>query len=182
MMNSNKNDKNVTGIGSREVTEKYKERVIEIAKLLDAAGYTLRSGGADGCDTLFEENMSRKKIYLPWKNFNKNKSRRYMITPEAIALASEVHPAFQYLSQGAQKLHARNCYQVLGYKLNHPSEMVVCYTKDGCNSEASSTKRTGGTRTAIVIADRNNIPVYNLKNDADYEAVKERLNEEIKKV
>lgn len=174
--------KNVTGVGSREITEKYKNRIIEIAKLLDKAGYTLRSGGAEGSDTLFEENMSKKKIYLPWKNFNGNNSKRYMITKEALELASEIHPAFQYLSQGAQKLHARNCYQVLGYKLNHPSEMVVCYTKDGCNSEASSTKHTGGTRTAIVLADRNNIPIYNLKNDADYETIKTKLNDEIKKV
>jgi hypothetical protein len=39
---------------------------------------------------------------------------------------------------------------------------VVCYTADGCESEATRNSDTGGTATAIVLADRAGAPVFNL--------------------
>ena len=177
-------DKFVTGVGSRDVDDVGKARVIEIAKLLHEAGYILRSGGADGCDTLFEKNMPNKKneIYLPWKGFNDNKSPLFDISKEAVKMAATVHPKYYSLSLGPQKLHARNTYQVLGKKLDHPSDLLVCWTPDGCRSEKSSSIETGGTRTAIVLADRNNVPIYNLYHRKDFETVKDLLEKEIGKV
>lgn len=169
----------VTGVGSRNVSNEGALRVAEIAKLLNEAGYTLRSGGAEGCDMIFEENMSKKEIYLPWKGFNGNDSKLYGITDGAMEIASTVHPKFENLSEGAQKLHARNVYQVLGKKMDRPSDLLVCWTGDGSKSEKTSTSRTGGTRTAIVLADRNNVPVYNLFNEHDYVNVKNLLKKEI---
>lgn len=84
-------------------------------------------------------------------------------------LASRFHPNFGRLSQGAQKLMARNGYQVLGYDLASPSEFVVCWTPDGCTSRATRTPDTGGTGQAIAIAEAHGVPVLNLAND-DWES------------
>ena len=172
----------VTGVGSRNVDAVGTERVLEIAELLDKTHYLLRSGGADGCDTLFESRMGTKKIFLPWKNFNHHPSPYYEISKKALAYAKTVHPYWYNLKDSVRKLHARNTYQVLGYELNRPSDILVCWTPDGCNSEKTATSKTGGTRTAIVLADRNHIPIYNLKNDKDYYAVKELLLKELEEV
>ena len=80
-----------------------------------------------------------------------------------MALAQTVHPAWDRLKEAAQKLHARNCYQTLGKTLDAPSAFVLCWTSDGCETEKERTRDTGGTGTAIVLAHRRGIPVFNLK-------------------
>ena len=121
-------------------------------------GYILRSGGADGSDNAFEIGCDRangkKEIYLPWKNFNGNKSNLIFDDDiEAINIAKKYHPAYNGLSQGAKRLIARNGYQVLGKDLKTPSKYIICYT-DG----------TGGTSQALRIAEdiQINIPIFNL--------------------
>lgn len=61
----------------------------------------------------------------------------YVPSRDALILASAVHPVWIKLSWGAQKLHARNCQQVLGADLNDPVDVLVCWTPNG--------KETGGT-------------------------------------
>ena len=121
-------------------------------------GYILRSGGANGSDNAFEIGCDRvngkKEIYLPWKNFNGNKSNLIFDDDiEAINIAKKYHPAYNGLSQGAKRLIARNGYQVLGKDLKTPSKYIICYT-DG----------TGGTSQALRIAEdiQINIPIFNL--------------------
>ena len=169
----------VTGIGSREIDADGIARVIEIAKMMDEKGFVLRSGGAPGTDSIFEASMKEKEIYLPWYKFNNNKSVLCQLKPGCFAIAETVHPAWDYLSPGAQKLHARNVYQVLGYDLNTLSSVCVCWTSDGVKTEKESSKETGGSRTAIVLADRYHIPVFNLKLDADYEELKKILSSDV---
>jgi hypothetical protein len=74
-----------------------------------------------------------------------------------------VHPAWDILSQGAQKLHARNVHQILGPDLSRPTpvEFVLCWTPDA--------QVVGGTATAIRLAQDRNIPVYNLADEDDYD-------------
>ncbi len=110
----------------------------------------------------------RKEIYIPWNGFsNKNfhmkgvyclhenpDDESYEAIIKATQIVKRIHPAPKNLSLGAWKLHTRNCFQVLGKDLNTPSEFVICWTKNG--------DAVGGTRTAIVLARENNIPVYNL--------------------
>jgi hypothetical protein len=67
-----------------------------------------------------------------------------------------VHPYWDNLTQGGKKLHTRNACQVLGADLKTHVDFVICWTPDG--------KPSGGTRTAIIIAEQNGIPVYNLKS------------------
>jgi len=178
-----------TGIGSRETPADILELMKSIAYMLYFQGWSLRSGGAEGADTAFEygHRLARwahkidyfagppyapndLEVYLPWRNFLKNRivdktsllnwdfgflsDFSNDIEEKANEIVNEIHPAPHMLTQGARKLHMRNCYQVLGRDLSTPSSFVVCWTKDG--------KDIGGTRTAIVLARKYNIPVCNL--------------------
>lgn len=154
-----------TGIGSRETPKDILKTMTQLAKDLDAIGYTLRSGGADGADDYFERGATRKEIYLPWKMFNGNPSPLFKVSQEAMALASEHHPAWDKLKDPVRKLMARNATQVLGLELDTPSDFVVCWTPDGCESHLTRTAATGGTGLAISIASKMGISIYNLEND-----------------
>lgn len=152
-----------TGVGSRETPQEVMFTISELARDLRLFGYVLRSGGAQGADTAFAEGAgSESHIYTPWRGFVSGKAQLAAPTIDAYRLAATVHPAWSRLSGGARALHARNCHQVLGDDLKTPSDFLICWTADGCTSERTRTKNTGGTATAIVLADRNGIPVFNL--------------------
>ena len=150
-----------------------------IACRLAAKCITLRSGGADGADNAFEEGavaaLGHFQIFLPWNKFNDRPANRpgYIslndvgkpIVDQCMKLAADIHPAWGRLSFGAKKLHARNTLQVLGLDLKTPSRFVVCWTPFG--------EDTGGTRTAIVLARRHEIPIFNLCKDGDLGLLKQ---------
>lgn len=164
-----------TGVGSRETPKDICEQMSGIGYSLAMAAWTLRSGAADGADSAFEAGCDkingRKEIYLPWKNFNHHKSTCWTITDEAYEMAKAVHPAWYRMTQGGQSCHARNCYQILGFDLKTPSSILFCWTPNG--------KEEGGTRTAIIIAKQNNIPVINLA-DPNWIVISNRVMEEIR--
>lgn len=150
-----------SGVGSRkalgniDVEVAIKKAAIRLADL----GFILRSGGAVGPDTWFEEatiGTSMEKdmeIYLPKKEMFGHPSPLYTVCDDAMRLASTIHRRWDDSNDLIRKLHARNCYQVLGQDLKTPSDFVVCYTPGG--------RPIGGTRTAIKLAEQNDIPVFN---------------------
>lgn len=144
------------GIGSRKTPSELKPLINQISFFLEKRGYILRSGGADGADSFFEENIKNKEIFLPCENFNGNASMLYNITKEAYDLARRFHPNWHGLNPFAKKLIARNGYQVLGKNLKTPAYFIVCWTENG--------EIKGGTGQALRIADYYNIPVCNLFN------------------
>lgn len=160
-----------TGIGSRETPQDIQLTMTKIASYLGKRGYTLRSGGAEGADLAFEKgclyNMP-KEIFIPWKGFNGSKATFLEITKPALEMAAKYHPAWPKLKPSVQNIMARNCYQMLGYDLNTPTDFVVCWTKDG--------GATGGTGQALRIAADLNIEIFNLF-DKD---AKERLWERVR--
>ena len=116
----------------------------------------LRSGGADGADSAFERGCFKAggvaEIYLPWQRFNGSNSSLILKENDgAYEIARKFHPRFDALSQGAQKLQARNSYQVLGYDLSTPADFVLCWTKKGFGK--------GGTGQAIRLARHHSIPI-----------------------
>lgn len=141
-----------TGIGSRETPAEVLGIMTKLARWLAKRGWILRSGGADGADKAFEKGASKKEIYLPWAGFNGSNSMLTEATKDALNLAPQYHPAWDRLSEGAKKLHARNCHQILGVNLDTPSSLVICYTKDG--------KGQGGTGQALRLAKDYNIPIF----------------------
>ena len=139
------------GIGSRETPANVLKLMTRVATRLAARGYTLRSGGCEGADVAFEQGATSKEIFLPWKNYNGSDSQHYHITADALALAASIHPAWERCSNGARKLHARNCQIILGQNLDQPVDFVVCWHQG-----------TGGTMQGVRLAKQRGIPVINL--------------------
>ena len=151
-------------VGSRETPdEPYKT----ICKYLAKAGHSMTSGSAPlGADMLaeqafYEEGNTNCEIFIPWWKFGEGHPlRQCHIVPttntwnERVAIIKEIHPAFNRLTQGALKLHCRNVNQVLGANLDEPVDAVICWTKHG--------SITGGTATAIKVALKYGIPVFNI--------------------
>ena len=91
---------------------------------------------------------------------------------ETERIASEVHPAWDKCNEWARGMHSRNCHQILGYDLQSPVDAVVCWTPNG--------KMVGGSRTALMIAMREGIPIFNLgrpDKDAVVQEIKSFLKE-----
>jgi hypothetical protein len=153
------------GIGSRSTPDHILQRMAEFAVGAAGYGYTLRSGGAHGADSAFHHGVASLSapavLYLPWATYNDHhlnrvNGTRYHIGagPHAMAMAERWHPNWSACSRGARLMHARNCYQILGDKLDSPVRFVVCYTPGG--------RAGGGTGQAIRIARYHNIPVIDL--------------------
>jgi hypothetical protein len=136
-----------TGVGSRSTPNHILEVMTNLAKKLATEGWTLRSGGAVGADSAFEYGVALvggdKEIYYA------NQANK-----ASLEMASTIHPAWHRCTDYVRKLHARNCFQVLGRDLRTPSSFLVCWTLGGAD--------VGGTRTAIVLARNHNIEVINL--------------------
>jgi len=147
-----------TGVGSRKTPHNILTLMTSIARKMNWMGYTLRSGGAEGADKAFEAGADNNKSIFYAKD----------ATSEAMTIAGSFHPAWHKCSNFAKKLHGRNAFQVLGAQLNHPSIYCICWTPDGCNSHATRQFSTGGTGTAISIADARGIYVTNLQRPEEF--------------
>lgn len=161
-----------TGIGSRSTPRDVLYQMSELSLYLSHT-WVLRSGGADGADTAFEQGAisgnGERRIYLPWKNYNGHSSQLCDIPQKAFNVAMSVwnkttNVPWYNLKQSVRLLMARNVLQVLGDDVFTPSAFVVCWTPDGCTSGAQRRKETGGTGQAIAIADKCGIPVFNLQS------------------
>lgn len=162
-------NKYYAGIGSRETPLETQSIIKEIVERCEYLGYTLRSGGALGADSMFASYTIKKDIYLPWNNYNSQRKTintdRYL--EEALDIAAMFHPNWDACSDGAKLLHSRNSHIILGTDLLKPVDFVVCWTKNG--------KIQGGTGLAMRIANNYNIPIYNLKNEEDIKLLNEFL-------
>src|SRR5436305_1567732 len=109
------------GVGSRKTPEDALERMRHYAARLAERGFILRSGGAPGADTAFEEGTKdfphhQRMIYLPWVGFNNHVEGVVVGNDMALmAIASRYHPKWACCKSGARKLHARNVAQILGH-------------------------------------------------------------------
>jgi len=148
------------GIGSRDTPEDILDLMKKIACHLNAKGYILRSGGANGADSAFEEGAKNdKQVFLPWPFFNGNASpydgTNWKYRKVHLKLARKHHPSFDTLKTTVKKLMVRNSAQIIGKNSTDiPSSFVVCYTSDG--------RASGGTGQAIRLALSLGIKVYNL--------------------
>jgi hypothetical protein len=161
------------GVGNRDTPEKILQIFTKLASQLEDRGNILRSGGAFGADYAFYNGVKNKnncQIFIPWEGFG-GFNMKHPIPVEAYQIVSEIHPNWNKLVCSVKSLHARNVQQVLGPNLDEPSKYVVCYTRDGCINQLTRTKNTGGTATAILVAEMFNIPVFNLKIESHYDRV-----------
>ncbi len=159
------------GVGSRETPPKTLQLMRRIAGGLEKIGGVLRSGGAKGADQAFESGVrdaQNKEIFRPAEGTLRRD--RYGVyhgaLDSAVAAARLAHPYFARMrpERFSYQAHARNAHQVLGPECTDPVQFLVCYTPDGAEIELEcvSPEVTGGTRTAVVIADHHGVPVFNL--------------------
>lgn len=165
-----------TGIGSRKVPSD----IYDFITRLPLQDHVVRSGGAEGCDKAFESTTNNIEIFIPWSNFGRGGI--CISNPRLLGLADEVirevHPAYAALTPAAKKLHCRNVFQILGRNLlpSEKSDLVICWTPDGAHSVDTCTRKTGGTATAIKIADLFDIPVLNLYNEKHMDTIHDLFN------
>jgi len=168
------------GIGSRETPDEILDSMQQFAEYALDASLWLRSGGAPGADTAFEDGCGEshhKEIFLPFKRFNNHSSPLYSPARRAFDVARTIHPHFNRMRFCVQKLIARNMHQVLGQTLDSPVEFVICWTPDGCESRATyKPKLTGGTGSAIALASMLDIPIFNLALPYRLEAAYEHVD------
>ena len=137
------------GIGSRRTPGDILATMKRLASRLSSLTYILRSGGAKGADTAFEEGATEKAIF-----------RASHATEDAMELASTLHPAWHLCDSYARQLHGRNCMIILGEKLDTPVEFVVCWQ--------DPLVERGGTRLGMRLAESRGISVYNLAVPGHY--------------
>lgn len=168
-----------TGVGSRKTPQHVLELMKAIARKLAREGYKLRTGDADGADKAFSDTANEEVVFGGnWLDPQDNSEfcpydphiyRAADCTPAAMEISSRFHPAWNRCSDFAKKLHGRNAFQVLGPNLDEPSKFLICWTPDGCTSHATRSIKTGGTGTAISIADAYGVAVHNLANQQTYD-------------
>lgn len=180
-----------TGVGSRETPQHILKFIEQVAYWLAGRGYTGRSGSAVGADAAFEQGFNHYNIvngvsdyvsfeaHLPWKGFSSNREdSAHIVAPElpnyneAVEIASTIHPAWNRLGRGAKALHTRNVYQVLGLDLKTPSKALFCYAQPTKNKQGIVTGVKGGTNTAVQLAMKHDIPIYNFYLQEDIDKVK----------
>ena len=167
------------GVGKRMVPQAVLRECRRLGEYLAKLGWTLRSGGADGCDLAFEVGCDLvngdKEIYLVERLHSKlsnwaeemkinprPEGRTFEISPLAYDIAMEHHPVPDRLGYYAKQLMARNSHIVLGADLQSPVDMLVCYLYPSA--------RHGGTKQSVRLANHYGIPVFNL---LDQESVAE---------
>lgn len=161
------------GVGSRRTPADVRALMEAIGQRLGCMGVELRSGGAGGADTAFEigaaQARASRSIFLPKDGFNGRRADAALtFVPDeacferALSMVKVIHPAWDRLSAFAQRLHARNACQVLGLSLASPVESVICWTEGG--------RLEGGTATAIRLAHKHQIRVFNLGRPQTREA------------
>lgn len=184
-----------TAVGSRETPGEFISPMASLSRRLRENGWVFRSGKADGADAIFQMGAQLcmladfegkyGEVYKAWPKFNTNDNpfepfkteSGYSLQPwwdivvteknildKAEALASTIHPAWDRLSRGAKALHTRNMFQVLGRDLATPSEFLVCYAPVDKHGVPK-----GGTRSAYVLAQQNNIPCFNFATQSKME-------------
>ncbi|MCK5607871.1 hypothetical protein KAR91_38685 [Candidatus Pacearchaeota archaeon] len=165
-----------TGVGSRNTPGDIQEMMRKIGNHLYDRGWTLRSGGAKGADSAFEAYVPRKGkvIYRPHDS-----------NDWCEEIAANLHPMgstkFFNMSDFVIGLHGRNIKQVLGNDPERkpiPSKFLICWTKDAVKTHMQRSFDTGGTGTAISVADQchlrgldgvyGSIEVFNLADKVDY--------------
>lgn len=159
------------GIGARRTPPEDLELMHALAGRLARAGWTLRTGGAIGADSAFEEGAIAGRgdweTYRSDGGWSASFSSGFVHliprgpTTAAYELAATVHPAWWRCSDMVKALHARNAHEILGADLDDPVSFVVCWTPDGSIDGAS--RESGGTGQALRIAALYSVPVFNLQ-------------------
>jgi hypothetical protein len=166
------------GIGSRETPAGVLALMEALGEKLAGQRWLLRTGLSPGADQAFYRGALLSggdvELYLPWPGFQadarldiEGAGVRELSQPTAAAceLAERFHEDWDALAEPARQLLARDAHEVLGFDLESPARLVVCWTADG--SLDGEDLHDDGTGQALRIARRQGIPVLNLARSDD---------------
>ncbi|MDE0173284.1 MAG: SLOG family protein [Defluviicoccus sp.] len=152
------------GVGARATPGPALDAMTTMSDWLAGRGWHLHSGGANGADTAFARGADApaKTVFLPWQGFNNQEGPEFVVpSPETMERAKEIaaslHPDWDKCQDSHKLLHARNVAIVLGPNLDTPVDALACWTENG--------KTAGGTGMAIRVAEKFDIPVFNLATE-----------------
>lgn len=163
------------GVGNADAPYKDQTQMTTLATRLESMGYTLRTSGGQGAEEAFEKGAAQKEVHIPWKDFNGRKSEFCKCSKEALELVQFLSPVWDTLKPAVQAIIASKAHLVLGQDLQSPVRFLICWTADGAEAAGNCTARTGFTGTAIKLASKYNIPIFNLKNPDALERLKTYL-------
>jgi len=159
----------ITIVGSRSISAQERVKLLILNDAFNSLGFTLRSGGAKGADETVN-NFRLVEIFIPWDGYNELHHDGKKIfsldrLPDqgaAIKKMKEIHPNPSALKQGAQKLHTRNIYQVIGKNgADGQKSCLLVY----CADEDIVGNPVGGTRTAVMFAKELGVPTINIRKE-----------------
>jgi hypothetical protein len=170
------------GIGSRKTPITILKEIEKISKSLADNNWILRSGGAIGADTAFENgcknsdnytnNSNICEVFLAKPNYNDvDDYAPYTMEDwaDSMDIAAKHHPVFYKLNYYIKCLHARNVMIILGADLHTPADLVIAYYNPELNS---------GTKFGSKLATVYGVPVVNMFEEAynSYEKITEYIN------
>lgn len=177
-----------TGIGSsnskRSKAKKYNpplyalEMAKEIGLKMAQKDWILRSGGATGMDMAFESKVPRnKKVIYKVDDFDFSSENYDFCRKEIESVIDKGYDLDGY-SKYAQLLLLRDVNQILGCPSTNDfmvkSRFVICWTPHTDYTKAD----IGGTRFAIRIALKYDVPVFNLVSEIDRNRINHWLENE----
>ncbi len=190
MSNLKQKNKYYTGVGSRETPLYIMYMMAQLAQIFEKKGWILRSGCAIGADAAFEDSLVQPEIsteiYVPNNGFARKMNtihKNYYIIPKEIngtgfdskyreamriLMDENMHKAWKNCKEYVLDLHNRNMFQALGKDLQTPSNFLICYTNNREKKYEDTDINTGGTATAINVASKKGIPVFNLSVNEDF--------------
>lgn len=150
------------GVGARETPDGVLDLMKSVAGLMEGQGALLRSGGARGADSAFESGVrdpAMAEIYVA-DGKARRKHPNAILSHETLhdRMVDMVHPAPRTLSPFVRSLMARNGCQIFGEDFSRPTDVVICWTREGAGG--------GGTGQAIRLARTVGIPVLDLGDRA----------------
>lgn len=171
-----------TGVGSRKITFDGKDDLGSAVQVLSRRFALMAcTGDAEGADRVVWDNaLEGHRIRFGPVGRGSYSLHTQVVPPDseaynlAVSIVSKLHPAWRWLKQEYRELHIRNVFEVMGVSISRPSEFLLCWTPDG--AEEKTTKKTGGTATAINVANHFGIPVFNLQNEDCIERLSEYLD------
>ena len=167
------------GIGPRKTPPTVLAIMAEIASQLASAHWTLRSGHGAGADQAFGAGVSdssQKHIYLPFAGYNNagpySHFRLVNDNDRIRRIAAMHHTKYETMRPAYQRLMDRNVNIILGDDGDLPPEMVIYW-----QSEEGAEDYFGGTNHSIRIAKTFGIPTFNIRLDAELEALVNFVNQ-----
>ncbi len=163
------------GVGDPQTPDDIQRQMQRIAARLAHLGLRLRTTPMAGAHSAWlagtiaatslgsQPVRERRELYLPWPSYaHQPQATVSSPTRQAESVARVIYPAYGTHDSAQRAVLATHIHLVLGADLHQPIDLLVCWTAEGAQTQAQADTSTP-TGIAIGVAQRWNIPVFNLQ-------------------